>query len=141
MTEIADIARIFADNRVIAVVGLSDKPHRASHQVAQHMQASGYRIIPVNPACAGQDILGEPCFASLSDAAAALAPLRIDIVDCFRRAEEILPIAREAIAIQAKVLWMQLDIVNEEAAALARAAGLQVVMDRCLKLDHLALSH
>lgn len=135
-----DIARILADHRVIAVVGMSDKPHRASHQVAQHMQAAGYRIVPVNPACAGQDLLGQRCYASLTEAAAALAPVQIEIVDCFRRAEDILPVAQEAVAIKARVLWMQLDIVNEEAAALARGAGLQVVMDRCIKLDHLALS-
>lgn len=131
----SDIARILKESRTIAVVGLSPKPHRASFQVADFMQARGYRVIPVNPSCAGQQILGELCHATLAEAAAAVAPARIDIVDCFRRAEEIVPIARDAVAIQAGCLWTQLDIVNEEAAALARAAGLEVVMDRCPKIE------
>ncbi len=130
-----DIARILKESRTIAVVGLSPKPHRASFQVADFLQARGYRVIPVNPACAGQRILGEPCYATLAEAAAAVAPARIDIVDCFRRAEEIVPIARDAVAVGAGCLWTQLDIVNEEAAALARAAGLEVVMDRCPKIE------
>ena len=131
----SDIARILKESRTIAVVGLSPKPHRASFQVADFLQARGYRVIPVNPACAGQQILGEPCYATLAEAAAAVAPARIDIVDCFRRAEEIVPIARDAVAVGAGCLWLQLDIVNEEAAALARAAGLEVVMDRCPKIE------
>ena len=131
----SDIARILKESRTIAVVGLSPKPHRASFQVADFLQARGYRVIPVNPSCAGQQILGEPCYATLAEAAAAVAPARIDIVDCFRRAEEIVPIARDAVAVGAGCLWLQLDIVNEEAAALARAAGLEVVMDRCPKIE------
>lgn len=131
----SDIARILNESRTIAVVGLSPKPHRASFQVADFLQARGYRVVPVNPSCAGQQILGERCHATLAEAAAAVAPARIDIVDCFRRAEAIVPIAREAVAIGAACLWLQLDIVNEEAAALARAAGLAVVMDRCPKIE------
>lgn len=136
-----DIARILLEHRIIAVVGLSDKPERASHHVAEYLQRAGYRIIPVNPAYAGQQVLGEPCYASLTEAAAALSPEKIGIVDCFRRAEEILPVAQEAIAIGAPVLWMQQGVINEEAAALARGAGLQVVMDRCLKIEHMAGAH
>jgi len=95
--------------------------------------------VPVNPVYAGQSILGERCHASLVEAAAALAPLPIDIVDCFRKADQILPLAREAILIGARCLWLQLDIVNEEAAGLARAAGLDVVMDLCTKIEHAKL--
>lgn len=136
-----DIARILLDHRIVAVVGLSDKPERASHHVAEYLQRVGYRIIPVNPAYAGRQVLGEPCYASLTEAATALAPEKIGIVDCFRRSEEIVPIAQEAIAIGAPVLWMQQGVINEEAAALARGAGLQVVMDRCLKIEHMAGAH
>ncbi|MDC8757788.1 CoA-binding protein [Janthinobacterium fluminis] len=130
-----DIARILNNSRTIAVVGLSPNPQRASYQVADYMQAHGYRVLPVNPACAGQQLLGEHCHATLAEAAAAVAPARIDIVDCFRKAEDIVPIARDAIAVGAGCLWTQLDIVNEEAAELARAAGLDVVMDRCPKIE------
>lgn len=134
-----DIVRLLTDSRTIAVVGLSIKEERASYQVAHYLQAHDYRIIPVNPAYAGRSILGEPCYATLAEAAAALAPQAIDIVDCFRKSEDILPIARDAIAIKARCLWMQFDIVNEEAAALAKAAGLEVVMDHCLKIEHAKL--
>ncbi len=125
--------------RTIAVVGLSNKPNRASHEVAQYMQRHGYRIVPVNPSYAGNRILNEICHASLTEAAAALAKenIKIDIVDCFRRSDAILPIAEEAIAIGAKCLWMQLGVVNQEAAAKARAAGLKVVMDHCIKIEHM----
>jgi predicted CoA-binding protein len=136
-----DIARILLDHRIIAVVGLSDKPERASHHVAEYLQRVGYRIVPVNPACAGKSVLGEPCYASLIEAAAAIAPEKIGIVDCFRRSEEILPVAQEAVAIGAPVVWMQQGVINEEAAALARGAGLQVVMDSCLKIEHMAGAH
>lgn len=134
-----DIAHILTESRTIAVVGLSSREERASFQVARYLQAHDYRIIPVNPAYAGLAILGERCFATLTEAAAALAPLAIDIVDCFRKSEDILPIAREAVAVKARCLWMQLDIVNQEAAALAKAAGMEVVMDHCLKIEHAKL--
>lgn len=128
---------LFAQNRTIAVVGLSAKSTRPSHEVAAAMQAYGYRIIPVNPMLAGTYLLGEPCYASLHEAASALQleEINIDIVDCFRKSADIPPIADAAIAIGAKVLWMQMGISNEPAAAKARAAGLQVVMDRCIKID------
>lgn len=131
------IARILQDAHTIAVVGLSDKPERASYGVAAYLQAQGYRILPVNPACAGQQILGEPVFATLQDAAAALGDgAKIDIVDCFRKPDAIVPIARDAIAVGARCLWMQLEIENDEAARLARDAGLDVVMNHCLKIEH-----
>jgi predicted CoA-binding protein len=130
------IPDILKQGRTIAVVGLSFKTHRASYSVAQYMQRHGYRILPVNPSYAGRDILGETVYASLQEAAAAIAPARIDIVDCFRNAQDIPPIAADAIAVGAACLWMQQGIENEEAAAQARAAGMDVVMDRCIKVDH-----
>jgi len=133
------IARLLQDCRIIAVVGMSARPDRASHEVAHYLQGEGYRIVPVNPAYAGQDILGERCFATLTEAAAALKEqgLHIDIVDCFRKPETLDPIVDEAIAIRARCVWMQLGVVNEAAAAKAKEAGLQVVMDRCMKIEHL----
>ncbi len=124
--------------RNIAVVGLSPRPDRPSHEVARYMQQHGYRIIPVNPTIAGQKVLGETCYASLTEAAAALAKDNIDIeiVDCFRKSREIGPIADEAIAIAANCLWMQLGVTNQEAAAKAEHAGLIVIQDRCIKIDH-----
>ena len=135
------ISQILNESRTIAVVGLSSKPDRASHEVAEYLQSHGYRIVPVNPSYAGQAILGETVYASLQDAANALAPggQRIDIVDCFRKAEDIPPLVRDAIAIRAGCLWMQLGIENQQAADLARAAGLDVVMDRCMKIEHKTL--
>ena len=134
------IAQILEAAKTIAIVGLSIRPERASHEVAQYLQVEGYRIIPVNPSYAGQTILGETVYATLQDAATALAPAgqRIDIVDCFRNAESIMPIARDAVAVRAGALWMQLGIVNQPAADLAQAAGLDVVMDHCLKVEHAA---
>ena len=136
------IADILKDSKTIAVVGLSSKPERASHAVAKYLQQHGYTIIPVNPTYAGQQILGETVHASLQEAADALAASgrRIDLVDCFRKAEDMLPVARDAVAVGASVLWMQLGVVNQEAADLARAAGLDVVMDRCMKIEHAAAS-
>ncbi|MES3023149.1 MAG: CoA-binding protein [Pseudomonadota bacterium] len=134
------IPEILKSTRTIAVVGMSNKPERASHEVAAYLQQHGFRIIPVNPNYSGQQILGEKVYASLAEAAAALAPVRIDLVDCFRKSEEIVPIAREAIAIGAACLWMQLDVVNDEAARLAKTAGLDVVMDHCVKIEHKAVS-
>jgi predicted CoA-binding protein len=132
------ISEVPSRKPVIAVVGLSDRPTRASHEVSAYMQRHGYRIVAINPMYAGSTILGEHCYASLSAAAEAVAGAgeRIDIVNCFRRAEDIPPIMDEAIAIGANCIWMQLDIVNEAAAARAREAGLQVIMDRCIKIEH-----
>lgn len=132
----SNVAQLLQESRIIAIVGLSDKPERASNEVAAYLLACGYRILPVNPALAGREVLGQRAYASLQEAADAVAPERIDIVDCFRRSEEIVSIAHDAIAVQARCLWMQLEVVNEEAAQLARAAGLDVVMNHCLKIEH-----
>jgi predicted CoA-binding protein len=136
------IIQILQESQTIAVVGLSNNPDRASHEVAEYLQQHGYRIVPVNPVYAGQQILGEPVYATLQEAADALAPQgrRIDIVDCFRKAEDIVPIAKDAIAVRAGCLWMQLGIENQAAADLARAAGLEVVMNRCTKIEHRAMN-
>jgi predicted CoA-binding protein len=136
------IIQILQESKTIAVVGMSNKPDRASHEVAAYLQQHGYRIVPVNPSYAGQQILGETVYASLQEAADALAPMGqgIDIVDCFRKSEDIPPLARDAIAIRAGCLWMQLGIENRAAADLARAAGLDVVMDHCIKIEHRSLN-
>lgn len=138
MRESEIVEKLLASPCTIAVVGLSAKTHRASYGVSAYMQAQGFRIIPVNPKHAGTDILGEQCHESLH-AAAEAAKQRgesIRIVNCFRASEAIPPIADDAIAIDAEALWMQLGVVNEEAAEKARSAGLMVVMDRCIKIDH-----
>lgn len=134
MTQELTISELLANTKTIAVVGLSPKTHRASYEVAAYLQAHGYRILPINPSHAGKLILGEQCFASLQEAAQAVK--QIDIVDCFRKSEDIMPIAEETIEIGARCLWMQLGIVNEEAANKARAAGITVVMNHCLKIEH-----
>lgn len=128
-----DIPEILKSSRVVAVVGLSPKEDRPSNRVASYLKKAGYKIIPVNP---GQtEILGEKCYKSLLD-----APDKIDIVDVFRRSEEALAVAQDAVKIGARVLWLQEEVVNEAAAALARAAGLEVVMDRCMLKEHMNLS-
>ena len=131
------IPTILKDSKTIAVVGLSNRPERASHAVSAYLQQQGYCILGVNPAYAGQDILGVPVYASLAEAAAAVPDgARIDIVDCFRTPDAMLPLAHDAIDVKARCLWMQLGVVNQQAADLAAAAGLDVVMDRCLKIEH-----
>jgi uncharacterized protein len=127
--DIAGIRRILAQCRTIAVVGLSANWYRPSNFAAKYMQDKGYRVIPVNPAY--QEVLGQPCFPNL---AAIGEP--VDMVDCFRKPADIPPIASEAVAIGAKVLWMQLGIRNPEAARIALDGGLDVVMDRCVKIEH-----
>ena len=117
--------------RTVAVVGLSPKPHRDSYRVSQYMQAQGWRIIPVNPLA--KEILGERAYASLTEAA---QHERIDMVNCFRNAQDIPPIADEAIALGAKALWLQIGIAHAQASALAKQAGLCVVQDRCLMVEH-----
>jgi uncharacterized protein len=130
--DIPTLRRILGENRTIAVVGLSADWFRPSYFAAKYMQEHGYRIIPVNPRY--PEILGEKCYSSLRD-----IPDQVGIVDCFRKSEDIPPIAEDAIAIGARVLWMQIGVINEAAAERARAAGLEVVMDRCVKIEHARL--
>lgn len=140
MNDTSTIIRLLRDARTIAVIGLSAQADRPSHEVAAYLQGQGYRIIPVNPAYAGTHILGEHCYSTLTQAAQAVAPEagKIDIVDCFRRSEHIAPIVDEAIAIGAAAVWMQLGVEHQAAAEKARAAGLTVVMDRCMEIEHKA---
>ena len=126
-----DVRRILERYRRLAVVGLSPRPERPSHRAMVHMRAAGYAITPVNPAC--DEVLGVPCVPSL-EAAAERGPL--EIVDIFRRPEDVPPVVDEAIRLGARVIWMQLGIREPESAARARAAGLQVVEDRCIKMEH-----
>lgn len=132
MLDTEKLRQILAKNHTIAVVGLSAKQDRPSYIVAKYMQDHGYRIIPVNPSYS--EVLGETCYPRLSD-----IPDQVDMVDIFQRAELVSPIVEEAITIAAKVVWMQMDIVDEVAAARASAAGLAVVMDRCLMVEHARL--
>ena len=120
--------------RTIAVVGLSPKPERDSHHVAEYLQQQGYRIVPINPMAT--DILGERCWPSLTVAAQHLGALRIDLVDVFRNSADVPPIADEAIAIGAQALWLQLGVQNDAACERTRAAGLQVVQNHCALVEH-----
>jgi predicted CoA-binding protein len=126
-----DVRRILERYRRLAVVGLSPREERPSHRAMVHMAANGYAITPVNPTC--DEVLGFPCVASLEEAAAQ-GPL--EIVDVFRRPEDVPPVVDAAIELGAKVVWLQLGITEPESAARARAAGLQVVEDRCIKMEH-----
>ena len=130
--DITTLRRILRECRTLAVVGLSAEWHRPSYFAASYMQSKGYRIVPVNPRYT--EVLGERCYARLED-----IPHPVDLVDVFRRTEDVLPIARSAVAIGAKCLWQQLGVKNLEADALARAAGLDTVMDRCVKIEHARL--
>jgi uncharacterized protein len=132
MEDINTLRRILKDSRIIAIVGLSAEWHRPSYFAAKYMQEHGYRVIPVNPKY--ERILGERCYRSLRD-----VPEKIDVVDVFRRTQDVGPIADDAIAVGARVLWEQLGVRNEAAAAKARAAGLETVMDRCVKIEHARL--
>jgi predicted CoA-binding protein len=124
-----EIKAILKNYRVVAVVGLSPKPARPSFQVAQYLKGHGYRIVPVNP---GQkEILGEKCYPRLAD-----IPFAVEVVDIFRNVEAIPAIVDEAIAVGAKVVWMQQGLAEPVSARKAREAGLKVVMDRCMKIDH-----
>jgi len=131
--------RLPAELPVIAVVGLSARADRPSHEVAEYLQGHGYRIVPVNPAYAGTPILGENCYETLAEAADALAAegRQIGIVDCFRKSSEVGATVDEAIALQLPCVWMQLGVIDEAAAERARAAGMAVVMDRCMKVEHM----
>jgi len=135
MSTIHELRRILGSCRTLAVVGLSPQWHRPSFFAAKYMQEHGYRIVPINPAA--PEILGQRSYPSVS--AAAAAGEKIDMVDCFRRSADIPPIAEEAIAIGARCLWLQIGVVDEGSAAKARAAGLDVVMDRCVKIEHARL--
>ena len=125
------VAWILTHCRQVAVVGLSPKPHRASFEVAQYLQAQGFRIIPVNPNA--REALGERAYASLSDAA---RHERIDLVNVFRNSADVPPVAEEAVAVGARALWLQLGVRHDAALAKAHSAGLVAVQDRCLKIDH-----
>jgi len=125
----AEITEILHDYRVVAVVGLSDDPNRPSYRVAQYLKEHGFRIVPVNPGC--REILGERCYASLKD-----IPFPVEIVDIFRKVEAIPAIVADAIAVGAKVVWMQQGLEEPHSAHTARQAGLRVIMDRCLKIEH-----
>jgi predicted CoA-binding protein len=127
--DIAGLRRILKQSRVIAVVGLSAHWYRPSYFAAKYLQEHGYRIVPVNPAYA--EVLGEECYPSVE-----AIPGTVDVVDGFRRVGEMPALAREAVAKGARVLWMQLGIRSEEAARIATDAGLDVVMDRCMKIEH-----
>jgi predicted CoA-binding protein len=133
MNTIEQIRRVLHECRTIAVVGLSAEWHRPSFFAAKYMQDHGYRIVPVNPryAKSSTDVLGEHCYAALTD-----IPFPVDMVDVFRRTEEVLPISQQAIQMGAKCLWQQIGVMNLEADALARDAGLDSVMDRCVKIEH-----
>lgn len=135
MSEADVIRQILTHARTIAVVGLSPDPTRPSHYVARAMQALGYRIIPVNPNATV--ILGETAYPSLSEAA---QHIRIEVVSCFRKSQDIPPLVEEAIAIGAKAVWMQLGIAHAEAALRAQTAGLRVVQNKCMKTEHAVLS-
>lgn len=133
-TEQADPGALLRAARTIAVVGISPRPDRASHEVAAYLVDAGYTVYLVNPTVE-EEILGRPVY----DAIAAL-PERIDIVDIFRRPDDVPPVVEDAIAAGAGAVWMQLGITNEAAAARARGAGLAVVMDRCTKVEHARLA-
>lgn len=124
------IRAVLHEAKTIAVVGLSPNPGRPSHDVARYLQAQGYRIVPVNPT--EQEILGEPCYASLSD-----IPFPIDLVDVFRRPEYVPAIAEEAVKIGAKALWLQFGVISPEGEEIAERGGLRVVVDRCTKVEHM----
>ena len=129
---IASLRRILSHCRTIAVVGLSAEWHRPSYFAAKYMQQHGYRVIPVNPRY--EQILGERCYASLSD-----IPDPVHMVDVFRRSEDVLPFAQQAVQIGAKCLWQQIGVVNAQAAKVAQDAGLDSVMNRCVKIEHARL--
>lgn len=128
-----EIRDLLESSRTVAVVGLSERPGRPSHGVARSLQNFGYEIFPVNPNLSGP-VLGEKPYGSLSEIERPM-----DIVDVFRRSEEVMPVAREAVEIGAKALWLQLGVINDEAVEYASSHGLTVVMDRCIKVDYASL--
>jgi len=132
--DISTLRRILHQNRRVAVVGLSAEWHRPSFFVAKYLQSHGYQVFPVNPRYAGGEILGLPCVASLTDLKEP-----VDMVDVFRRTEDVLPIAQQAIEIGARCLWQQIGVINLDADELVRSKGLDSVMDRCVKIEHARL--
>lgn len=134
MADIQTLRRCLSEARTIACVGMSDKPYRPSYFVGKYLLDHDYRMIPVNPT--RTEILGQPCYASLADIPDSID---VDMVDCFRRPEEMPALAQQAIDIGARILWMQLGVVNEDARSLAEGAGLTVVMNRCTKIEHARL--
>ena len=128
------LRRILKECRTIAVVGLSADWHRPSYFAAKYMQSHGFRIVPVNPRYAGSQVLGEDCYANLID-----IPFPVDMVDVFRRTEDVLPIAEQAVQIGAKCLWQQLGVANAQADARVRQAGMDSVTHRCVKIEHARL--
>jgi len=132
--DISTLRRILKSCTTLAVVGLSAEWHRPSFFAAKYMQEKGFRIVPVNPRYAGQTVLGEVCYASLQE-----VPHAIDMVDVFRKTSEVLPLAQQAIAMGARCFWQQLEVMNHEADALVRQAGLDAVMNRCVKIEHARL--
>jgi predicted CoA-binding protein len=125
------IRAALAESRVVAMVGASPRPDRASYRVMKFMQDRGHRVYPVNPVCTGETIHGETVLAALSD-----VPEAIDMVDVFRRSSEAGPVVDDAIAAGARTVWMQLDVIDEDAAARAEHAGLRVIMDRCPVIEY-----
>ncbi len=132
MSSIAQLRRILKDHRTIAVVGLSADWFRPSYFAAKYMQEHGFRVIPVNPKY--DAILGEKCYPDLKS-----IPDQVDIVDVFRKSQDCVPIAQDAVAIGAKVLWLQIGVINDEARCIAEDGGLEVVMDRCVKIEYARL--
>ncbi len=130
--DMLSLRRILCSCRTVAIVGLSDQWHRPSHFVGKYLQQLGWRVVPVNPRC--DSILGEKCYARLED-----IPFPVDMVDVFRKPEDLPPIAASAVTIGARCLWQQLGVANARADALARAAGLDSVMDRCVKIEYARL--
>lgn len=134
ITSEEDILKLLTESKTIAVVGASPKPWRDSGSIAEYLKNKGYRVFPVNPQY--QEVLGMKCYPDLKS-----VPEKIDIVDIFRNPDEVMPVIDEAIAVGAKSVWMQLNVVNEAAAAKAEKAGLTVVMDLCIAVEHRALVH
>lgn len=132
MTDVNTLRRVLDESQTIAIVGLSDKPHRPSYFVGKYLLDHGYTVIPVNPSV--QQVLGQASYPTLAE-----IPVPVDMVDCFRRSEQMPDLARAAVSIQARVLWMQLGVVSQQASDIARAGGLEVVMDRCTKIEHARL--
>jgi len=132
LADIATLRKALSETRVIAIVGLSDKPYRPSYFAGKYMIEHGYQVIPVNPMCS--EILGQKCYPSIE-----ALPGPVDMIDCFRRSNEMPALAEQAVKNGAGILWMQLSVISEEAEKIARAAGLEVIMDRCVKIEHARL--